>query len=103
MAQGYKVAVVGVTGMVGQEMLRVLEQRKFPVSDLVPVASERSAGKKINFSGKDVAVRALSKEVFAGVDVALFSAGGSISKDWCPVAAAAGAIVIDNSSAWRRD
>ncbi len=103
MGKQFKVAVVGATGMVGQEMLRVLEQRKFPVSELVPVASTRSAGKTVRFNGHEIPVRALNKDVFAGVDVALFSAGGSISKEWCPVAAAAGAIVIDNSSAWRRD
>jgi aspartate-semialdehyde dehydrogenase len=103
MPKPLKVAVVGTTGAVGQEMLRVLEERKFPVGELVPVASPRSAGKKVTLGGSEHTVRALSPEVFEGVDVALFSAGGSISKEWCPVAASKGALVIDNSSAFRQD
>ncbi len=103
MPKSLKVAVVGTTGAVGQEMLRVLEERKFPVGELVPVASPKSAGKKVKLGGSEHTVRALAPEVFEGVDVALFSAGGSISKEWCPVAASKGALVVDNSSAFRRD
>lgn len=103
MSKALKVAVVGVTGAVGQEMLRVLEERNFPVAELVPVASARSAGRTVTFRGEAHTVRALTPEVFQGVDVALFSAGGSTSKEHAPVAAAAGAIVIDNSSAFRMD
>jgi aspartate-semialdehyde dehydrogenase len=98
-----KVAVLGATGLVGREMLKVLEQRNFPVSELILLASERSAGKTIEFGGTPHTVRAVSDDCFNGVDVALFSAGGSASKRWAPVAAAAGAVVIDNSSAWRMD
>ena len=89
---GYKVAVVGATGVVGREMLRVLEARNFPVGELVPVASPRSAGKTLEFRGQPVTVRAIAPEVFEGVDVALFSAGGSTSREWAPIAAAKGAI-----------
>jgi aspartate-semialdehyde dehydrogenase len=98
-----KVAVLGATGLVGREMLKVLEQRKFPVSELIPLASDRSAGKTIEFGGASHTVRAVSDEYFKGADVALFSAGSVASKRWAPVAAAAGAVVIDNSSAWRMD
>lgn len=97
------VAVLGVTGAVGQEMLRVLEQRDFPVGRLIALASPRSAGRTVRFRGEDVAVHAVTEQAFEGVDVALFSAGGSTSKEWAPRAAARGAIVIDNSSAWRMD
>lgn len=103
MTKSLKVAVVGATGVVGREMLRVLEARDFPVGELVPVASPRSAGAKLEFRGQPVTVRAIAPEVFEGVDVALFSAGGGTSREWAPIAAAKGAIVIDNSSAWRRD
>jgi aspartate-semialdehyde dehydrogenase len=103
MGKQFTVAVVGVTGMVGQAMLRVLEERKFPVGKLVPVASPRSAGKKVTFRGEEHEVVALAPEVFEGVDIALFSAGGSRSKEWSPIAAEKGAVVIDNSSAWRMD
>jgi aspartate-semialdehyde dehydrogenase len=103
MSKPLKVAVVGTTGAVGQEMLRVLEARNFPVGELVPVASPRSAGKKVTFAGREFTVKAIAPEVFEGVDVALFSAGGSVSKEWCPIAASKGALVIDNSSAFRRD
>ncbi len=98
-----KVAVVGATGVVGQEMLAVLHQRGFPVSEVVPVASERSAGKKARFGQREIEIRALRPDVFDGVDFALFSAGASVSREWGPVAAKAGAIVIDNSSAFRMD
>jgi aspartate-semialdehyde dehydrogenase len=95
------VAVVGATGMVGQEMLRVLKQRKFPVGKLKALASERSAGSQVAWDGSRVPVEVLDDRSFEGVDVALFSAGAGISRTFAPVAAAAGAMVIDNSSAWR--
>lgn len=98
---GLTVAVVGATGLVGEEMIRVLEERKFPVAKLVPLASERSAGKSVSFNGKTVDVQTLNANSFAGVDVALFSAGGDVSKEYGPIAAAAGAVVIDNSSVFR--
>lgn len=103
MTKPLKVAVVGATGVVGREMLRVLEERDFPVGELLPVASPRSAGKKLPFGGGEVEVIAIAPEVFEGVDVALFSAGGGTSREWAPIVASKGAIVIDNSSAWRRD
>ena len=99
----YNVAVVGVTGAVGQEMLRVLEQRKFPVKQLLPLASRRSAGKRVRFRGKSITVRELKEDSFQNIDIALFSAGGSISKTFGPIAAAAGCVVIDNSSAFRME
>lgn len=101
--QKYNVAVVGVTGAVGQEMLRVLEARRFPVNQLVPLASKRSAGKRVQFKGKPVTVRKLTKDSFVGVDIALFSAGSSISKKFACSATKAGAVVIDNSSTYRMD
>ncbi len=103
MSDGLKVAVVGVTGMVGAEMLRVLEQRMFPVRELVPVASARSAGKTITFRGAEHTVVEIAPEVFEGVDLALFSAGGGTSREWSPIAASKGALVVDNSSAFRAD
>lgn len=99
----FTVAVVGATGAVGREMVRILEQRSFPVKKLVPLASPRSAGTTMKFRGEDVPVQVVCAEAFQGVDVALFSAGASPSKEWAPIAAKAGAIVIDNSSAWRMD
>lgn len=99
----FTVAVVGATGAVGREMLRTLEQRAFPVKKLVPLASARSKGAKLPWKGGEVEVVELSPASFAGVDFALFSAGASVSKEYGPIAAAAGAIVIDNSSAWRMD
>jgi len=99
----FRVAVVGATGMVGREMLKVLEERKFPVKELVPLASARSAGKKLPFAGGEVTVQEVSAEAFEGIDVALFSAGSGPSKEWSPIAAGKGAIVIDNSSAFRKD
>ena len=99
----FRVAVVGATGMVGREMLKVLEQRKFPVKELVPLASARSAGKTLPFAGGEVTVQEVSAEAFEGIDVALFSAGSGPSKHWSPIAASKGAIVIDNSSAFRKD
>ena len=103
MSEGLKVAVVGATGMVGAEMLRVLEQRAFPVTKLVPVASARSAGKTITFGGSEHSVVEIAPEVFEGVNLALFSAGGGTSREWSPIAASKGAVVVDNSSAFRAD
>jgi aspartate-semialdehyde dehydrogenase len=98
-----KVAVVGSTGLVGGEMLRVLTERKFPVTELIPVASEKSAGKKITFQGKEWTVVTPQTCVEMKPDLALFSAGGSTSLEWAPKFAAAGITVVDNSSAWRMD
>jgi aspartate-semialdehyde dehydrogenase len=101
---GRTVAVVGATGAVGRDLRRLLEVRDFPCDDVRLVASERSAGTVLPFRGKDVTVRALTDaDVFDGVDLALFSAGGGTSKEHAPRAVAAGAIVVDNSSAWRMD
>jgi len=97
------VAVVGATGAVGREMVRILEERRFPVKRLVALASKRTAGHKLEFAGGQVTVAELSPQSFAGVQVALFSAGASVSREFAPIAAAAGAVVIDNSSAWRMD
>ncbi|MCW5731175.1 MAG: aspartate-semialdehyde dehydrogenase [Alphaproteobacteria bacterium] len=97
----YKVAVVGATGNVGREMLNILEERQFPVSELVPLASRKSVGKEVVFNDRKLKVKALDDYDFAGIDIALFSAGGAISKDFAPRAAERGAIVIDNSSYWR--
>jgi len=97
------VAVVGATGAVGIEMIKTLEKRNFPVGKLTLLASARSVGKKLNFRGADIAVKELTKDSFTGIDIALFSAGGSISKEFAPVAAAAGCVVVDNSSAFRQD
>ncbi|MEM1413816.1 MAG: aspartate-semialdehyde dehydrogenase [Myxococcota bacterium] len=99
----FRVAVVGATGVVGRAMLDILEERAFPVREIVPVASARSAGVKVPFAGGMHEVRALEADVFEGVDLALFSAGSGPSREWSPVAAAAGALVVDNSSAWRMD
>ncbi len=99
----YNVAVVGATGAVGNEMIKMLEQRDFPVANLRLLASSRSAGKKLKYKGQDVLVEELTKESFKGVEIALFSAGGAISKEFAPIAAAEGVFVIDNSSAWRMD
>lgn len=98
-----RVAVVGVTGMVGNVMLEVLKEHKFPVTELIPVASEKSIGKKINFKGKEYSVIGLEQAVSLKPDVALFSAGASVSKEWAPRFAQVGTTVVDNSSAWRMD
>ena len=98
-----KVAVVGATGMVGQIMLKVLAERKFPVTELIPVASERSVGKTIDYMGTSYTVVGMASAVAMKADVALFSAGGETSLEWAPKFAAAGTTVIDNSSAWRMD
>ncbi|SOC79266.1 aspartate-semialdehyde dehydrogenase [Salinimicrobium sediminis] len=96
-----KIAVVGATGMVGQVMLKVLAERKFPVTELLPVASERSVGSKISFNDREYEVIGLEEAVKQKPDIALFSAGGETSLEWAPKFAAVGTTVIDNSSAWR--
>ena len=98
-----KVAVVGATGLVGNVMLKVLEERKFPLTELIPVASEKSVGKKIQFKGKEHTVVGLSDAISMKPEIALFSAGGGTSLEWAPKFAAVGTTVIDNSSAWRMD
>ena len=98
-----KVAVVGATGMVGEVMLKVLEERKFPLTELIPVASEKSIGKTISFKGKDYTVVGLADAVALRPTIALFSAGGNTSLEWAPKFAEVGTTVIDNSSAWRMD
>jgi len=102
-ANGYCVAVAGATGAVGEVMLRVLEERKFPVRQLKPLASARSVGKTVTFGGEEVKVEELSTTSFAGVDIALFSAGASRSKEFAPAAWKAGTVVVDNSSAFRME
>ncbi|MFC7446155.1 MULTISPECIES: aspartate-semialdehyde dehydrogenase [Mesoflavibacter] len=98
-----KVAVVGATGMVGEVMLKVLAQRNFPVTELIPVASQRSVGKTITYNNKDYKVVSLEDAVNSKPDIALFSAGGNTSLEWAPKFAEAGTTVVDNSSAWRMD
>jgi aspartate-semialdehyde dehydrogenase len=98
-----KVAVVGATGMVGEVMLKVLAERNFPVTELIPVASEKSVGKTISYKDKDYKVVGLETAVSMRPDIALFSAGGSTSLEWAPKFANAGTTVVDNSSAWRMD
>jgi len=98
---GYKVAMVGATGAVGEALLALLKERNFPISELVPLASERSAGELIEFGSRSVTVKNLAEHDFAGVDIAFFSAGGSVSKAHAPRAAEAGAVVIDNTSEFR--
>jgi len=97
------VAVVGATGAVGIEMIKTLEKRNFPVGQLTLLASARSVGKKLKFRGEEITVKELTKDSFAGIDIALFSAGGSISKEFAPIAAKAGCVVVDNSSYFRMD
>src|SRR5438874_7281920 len=97
------VAVVGATGAVGIEMIKTLEKREFPVGELTLLASARSAGKKLPYRGQELAVQELTKDSFTGIDIALFSAGGSISKEFAPIAAKAGCVVVDNSSYFRMD
>lgn len=98
-----KVAVVGATGMVGNVMLKLLEDRKFPVTELIPVASEKSVGKKINFKGNDFEIVSMKTAVEIKPEIAIFSAGGTTSLEWAPKFAEVGSFVIDNSSAWRMD
>src|SRR5258706_1734491 len=103
MASGVVVAVVGVTGAVGQTTLKILEERKFPVRELRAFASARSAGKTITFKGEPVRVEAVGPEVFKGVDIALFSAGSPQSQEDPPPAGQAGAGLVDKSNAFRKD
>src|SRR6201986_170491 len=103
MSKNLHVAVVGATGAVGVEMIKTLEKRRFPVGKLTLLASARSTGKTLPFQGKEHAITELTPDSFAGVDIALFSAGGSSSKEFAPVAAKAGCVVVDNSSAFRMD
>jgi aspartate-semialdehyde dehydrogenase len=98
-----KIAVVGATGLVGTKMLEVLAERNFPLTDLIPVASEKSVGKEIEFKGKKYKVHSMTDAIAAKPNIALFSAGGSTSLEWAPKFAEAGITVIDNSSAWRMD
>ena len=100
---GKHIAIAGVTGAVGQEFLRIIEQRNFPFDSLKMLASSRSAGKQIEFMGKTYTVEELTENSFTGIDIALFSAGGGRSKQFAPAAVKAGAVVIDNSSAYRMD
>ena len=98
-----KVAVVGATGLVGTVMLKVLEERNFPITELLPVASQKSVGKELTFKGKSYKVVGMLDAINLKPEIAIFSAGGSISKEWAPKFAEAGTFVIDNSSAWRMD
>src|SRR5215469_9978583 len=100
---GYKVAVVGATGNVGREMLNILDERKFPADEVVALASRSSVGIEVSYGDRTLKVKALDHYDFADVDICLMSAGGSVSKEWSPKIAAAGVVVIDNSSAWRYD
>jgi aspartate-semialdehyde dehydrogenase len=99
----YKVAIVGATGMVGQEFIKILEQRSFPIESIDMLASDRSAGKKLFFAHQEYEVKETTPESFKGIDIALFSAGADISKYFSPIAAQSGAVVVDNSSAFRLD
>src|ERR1700730_13342236 len=100
---GYKVAVVGDSGNVGREMLAILAERSFPADDVVAIASRRSQGTEVSFGDKIIKVRAIDHHDFSDVDICLMSAGAAASKEWSPKIAAAGAVVIDNSSCWRYD
>src|SRR5262245_30853165 len=102
-AMGYNVAVVGATGNVGREMLSILNERQFPVQELYALASRRSLGVEVSFGESTLKCKDLASFDFSGIDFCLMSAGGSVSKEWSPKIAAKGAIVIDNSSAWRYD
>ena len=103
MSKNLHVAIVGATGAVGVEMIKTLEKRNFPVGKLTLLASARSVGKKLTFRGEEIAITELREDSFAGVDIALFSAGASISKKFAPAATQAGAVIVDNSSAFRMD
>jgi aspartate-semialdehyde dehydrogenase len=103
MSKLFNIAIVGATGAVGTEMLRVLEEREFPVKSLRLLASERSEGNFLEFASEEIMVQRLTRDSFAGIDIALFSAGGELSTVFCPIAAAAGAVCIDASGAWRMD
>jgi len=101
--KGYRVAIVGATGLVGHEFIKVLEQRHFPMDSISLFASDRSAGRKLFVAHNEIEVRETSPESFEGIDIALFSAGAEISRHFSPIAAQAGAVVVDNSAAWRMD
>lgn len=101
--QKYRIAIVGATGLVGQKMLEVLLERQIPISDVLPIASRESAGKTVSFGDEKLKVFPLKENIFEGVDFALFSAGAQISREYAPVAVRQGAVVIDNSSAWRME
>src|SRR5467141_1699252 len=100
---GYKVALVGATGNVGREMLNILDERKFPADEVVALASRKSLGQEVAYGDRTLKTKALDHYDFSDVDICLMSAGGTVSKEWSPKIAAAGAVVIDNSSAWRMD
>ena len=100
---GFKVAVVGATGNVGREMMNILAEREFPADEVVALASRKSLGQEVAYGDKTLKTKALDHYDFADTDICLMSAGGSVSKEWSPKIAAAGAVVIDNSSAWRYD
>src|ERR1700689_5043106 len=100
---GFKVAVVGATGNVGRELLAILAERRFPVSEVVALASTHSIGREVSFGEKTLKCKALDHYDFSGTDICLMSAGGAVSTEWSPKIAAAGAGGIDNSSAWRSD
>ncbi|MDD3045100.1 MAG: aspartate-semialdehyde dehydrogenase, partial [Candidatus Delongbacteria bacterium] len=99
----YNIAVAGATGAVGRKLLEVLEKRNFPVSEIKLLASKRSAGEIISFGGKEHTVEVMKEDSFDGVDIALFSAGSSVSSAYAPIAVRSGAVVIDNSSCFRND
>ena len=99
----YNVAVLGATGLVGRKMIEVLEERRFPVGRIIPIASEKSSGEKLQFNGEEIRVSKLDPASFAGAHIALFSAGSNVSKEAAPMAVRSGAIVIDNSKAWRME
>ncbi len=103
MTQEYRVGVVGATGAVGREMIKILEQRNFPIKNLRLLASHRSVGTKLSFKEEKIAVEELKEDSFDELDIALFSAGGSVSKQFAPIAAQKNCVVVDNSSAWRMD
>src|SRR4029079_12098839 len=103
MTMGFKVAVVGATGNVGREMLNILDEREFPADEVVAIASRKSVGTEVSFGDATLKVKALEHYDFSAVDICLMSAGGAVSREWSPKIAAQGAIVIDNSSAWRYD
>ncbi len=97
------VAILGATGVVGMELLKILEERNFPIGSLKLLASPRSAGKKVRFKDQELTIEAVGPEAFRGIDIAFFSAGGSVSQEWAPIAVSSGALVIDNTSAFRLD
>src|SRR6202161_4744461 len=100
---GYSVAVVGATGNVGREMLNILEERKFPADEVVALVSRKSQGVEVSYGDRTLKIKALEHFDFSGIDICLMSAGSEVSKEWSPKIAAAGAVVIDNSSCWRYD